>query len=158
MKEQVNNSGSIKTQEITDELIKYCQRDITDQQLFCEIREHLIVGTYQALQRGLIYKIPMDRYDYIICDECHYFFSDAMFNLETDIAWDFLWRKRKQSIVIYMSATAKPLFNLIEKKEVEFKRETIRYSIEKQFDMINKIIFYSNTEELSTSKVYIMAR
>lgn len=66
------------------------------------------------------------KYDYIIADECHYFFADSTFNTYTQLSYDWIINK-KNSILIFMSAT----IDRIEKKirmdichEIEGEKET----------------------------------
>ena len=66
------------------------------------------------------------KYDYIIADECHYFFADSTFNTYTQLSYDWIINK-KNSILIFMSAT----IDRIEKKirmdichEIEVEKET----------------------------------
>ncbi len=50
-------------------------------------------------------------FDYIIADECHYFFADSTFNTYTQLSYDWITNK-KNAILIFMSAT----IDRIEKK------------------------------------------
>ena len=45
-----------------------------------------IVGTFSKITLGLYqtFKDEVKNYDYVVCDECHYFFEDASFNRCTD--------------------------------------------------------------------------
>lgn len=48
----------------------------------------------------------LDFYDYIICDECHFFFSDGAFNNKCYLAWQELVKTRhRNAIKIFISAT-----------------------------------------------------
>lgn len=65
-------------------------------------------------------KMDLDNYDYIICDECHFFFSDGSFNNKCSLAWDELIKTRhRKAIKIFISATM---------EEVEY---TINMSVDK---------------------------
>lgn len=50
--------------------------------------------------------LNLDNYDYIICDECHFFFSDGAFNNKCYLAWQELIKNRhRNAIKIFISAT-----------------------------------------------------
>lgn len=57
----------------------------------------------------LIYKWKnsetIKEYDFVIADECHYFFSDATFSYDTDIALNYILDECKDSLVAFLSAT-----------------------------------------------------
>lgn len=90
-----------------------------------------------------IYNFSM--YDYIVCDEFHYFTSDASFNNTTDMSIKAIL-EQINSIRIFMSATA----DLMEKYINKYKKlKTIDYKLDSDFSFINKLYFYTNlkTEE-----------
>lgn len=59
-------------------------------------------------------KIDLDLYKYIICDECHFFFTDSNFNNKTFIAFEELVRHNNpNSIKIFISATVEEIKNSI---------------------------------------------
>lgn len=61
--------------------------------------------TYQAFQKMIKRNDPMiNSYDYIVCDEAHYFVSDSSFNSKTEIAFNFL-DDNKSAVKFFMSAT-----------------------------------------------------
>lgn len=45
-------------------------------------------------------------FDYIIIDEAHYLFQDALFNRNTEIMLDMVEQLQKSKVIILMSATA----------------------------------------------------
>ena len=60
--------------------------------------------TYQKLEHDIINGINFFKdYDFIICDECHYFVEDAPINNLTDESFNFI--NQSNSIVILMSGT-----------------------------------------------------
>lgn len=52
-----------------------------------------------------LYKILS--YGYIVCDECHYFFSDSTFNTNTELSYRWIKNRKFHSCLIFMSATIK---------------------------------------------------
>ena len=86
---------------------------------------------------NLKYYIPY--FDYIVADECHYFTTDAKFNEYTDVSYDFLM-KRKDSVVLWVSATAKTFFRWLADKG-KVKKKYI-YRIDKDYSYVKKLYFY----------------
>ena len=74
------------------------------------------VHSYQWLEK-LIIEAPdvlerlMKQYGYVVADECHYFFSDAAFNHNTDLSYRYLKELSSKKVIIYMSATANLMFD-----------------------------------------------
>lgn len=63
----------------------------------------LTLATYQSITAK---QDPLD-YDFIICDECHFFVTDAAFNRDTDICFELI--KQSRGVKIFISATPEPL-------------------------------------------------
>jgi hypothetical protein len=60
--------------------------------------------TYQKLEHDLIYGVGFVKdYDFIICDECHYFVEDSAMNNFTDESFDFV--NNSAAIILLMSGT-----------------------------------------------------
>jgi hypothetical protein len=62
------------------------------------------------------------RYSYVVCDESHFFTSDAMFNPHTDLILDKIVRKFRNAIRIYMSSTLCTCIQYILDKERSIER------------------------------------
>ena len=85
------------------------------------------VMTYQSILRAekRLEKIQEDkktRYIYVICDEAHFFTSDAMFNPHTSRILRTLIRLFKSAIRVYMTATPYECFNYILQYEGDHRR------------------------------------
>ena len=145
-------TGSGKTTFIKDVLIDYCRgknksllflvnRTALRDQTYKDIKKQkqqnqqqkqeriITLASYQALTKKLMWnkKYPNEtklimQYDYIVCDETHYFFSDALFNNQTDLTLD--WLMNNNSIKILMTATAslpkKYIKEVLQKKIIEY--------------------------------------
>lgn len=84
------------------------------------------VMTYQSILRAekRLEKIQKDkktRYIYVICDEAHFFTSDAMFNPHTSRILCTLIRLFKSAIRVYMTATPYECFNYIIQYEGDYR-------------------------------------
>lgn len=62
-------------------------------------------------------------YKYIIADECHYFLMDSTFNTNTQLSYDWIMKKRKQAVIIFISATDKRIKDyVLGEKDVAIKK------------------------------------
>lgn len=94
-------------------------------------------------------EINLEEYDYIICDECHFFQEDSSFNNKTHVALERLLCERcKNSIKIFISATMdgfdKTLENALSKLNetvVGTKAKFYRYSTGIDYSYINPYYF-----------------
>lgn len=81
-----------------------------------EVRLHLL--TYQELEteskEAEQKRIILKRCRYIVCDECHYWLADALFNSKLHKSFKFLTGLYEQSTLIFMSATMERIRPLIE--------------------------------------------
>ena len=67
--------------------------------------------TYQAIERELLAgQNPLSGYDYVICDEAHYFVSDSTFNASAEESWRTI--SASPAIVVYMTGTPAGLRHL----------------------------------------------
>ena len=170
-------TGTGKSEFIKSRLIKWCKtnkksmlllsnRDMLKQQQKHDTYSDIRNGFFHNIQLSL-YQSPKEEitnYDYVVCDECHYFFEDSSFNRETDI----IYKKVKdypEGIVILLSATPDIIegrlkgkisfiydlvsdvnnYSLYKYTEKESVREIIRMIREEHPD--EKIMFFSSTEE-----------
>lgn len=90
-------------------------------------KEFANVMTYQSLlwqEKRLenIQKKARSRYIYVICDEAHFFTSDAMFNPHTAKILEAIVRLFQDAIRVYMSATPYECLEHIIRYEEEYKR------------------------------------
>ncbi len=100
--------------------------DLDDEagEIFYPYREFVDVMTYQGLLRWEKYLKKKQReadlrYIYVICDEAHFFTSDAMFNPHTQKILQAIVRLFQNAVRIYMSATPYECLEYIIKCENE---------------------------------------
>lgn len=105
------------------------------------------IMTYQKLEKNEMYEIDLElsQYKYIVCDEFHYFISDAGFNNTTDISFKKIIGMQS-AIKIFMSATGENVEEYIQ-KIVEVK--PINYRIPFDWSFIETLNFYHNDASLS---------
>lgn len=127
-------------------------------------KEVVDVMTYQSILRreGHLKKVHL-RYIYVICDEAHFFTSDAMFNPHTQKILQTIVRLFQNAVRIYMSATPYECLEYIIKCEKEeqtrmnskrsedqYKRETgtmVFYHFKRDYSYLD-VKAYSSISEL----------
>lgn len=105
------------------------------------------IMTYQYIESYYLKNnkmIDLNNYNYIVCDEFHYFISDASFNKTTDISLNEIL-KSNNNIKIFMSATSEIMKGYLNKIK---KIDTIDYNIDIDFNFIDKLYFYNKDEYL----------
>ncbi len=117
--------------------------DIVRQVSDMEYNDVFLVYTYQCMQSYLASGKAIPKADYIIADECHYFYSDS-FNGYTDMAFDYLINESKHSVLIMISATAKLLFGKLEDEQLLTPQN--HYSIAPDYNNVNNLIFYRRND------------
>lgn len=101
--------------------------------------------TYQAVATKEVYKKGRNqgKYDIIVADEAHYFFSDADFNHATDISFEWIMNQ-SNAIRVFMSATSDVLAEGFEKWRVPY----VGYILEADKNPINSLSFFWSDERL----------
>ncbi|PUA40660.1 hypothetical protein C8Z91_02190 [Paenibacillus elgii] len=118
-------------QQIKQELVSDKKTDIID------------VFTYQKIQAHVLHENTThfkDIYKYIVCDEYHYFITDASFNHTTDLSLDTIIAANDR-IRIFMSATSNFMLDYLERHK---NLKVNKYEIDYQYNHIKKIFFYEN--------------
>lgn len=117
------------------------------------------VMTYQSLLRKQnhfkrVQKDKPSRYIFVICDEAHFFTSDAMFNPYTEKILSVIASLFKKAVRIYMTATPYECLEYITKCE---KQQVAFYHFERNYSYL-KVNTYSEIEELYGEIVRSVAR
>jgi superfamily II DNA or RNA helicase len=127
-------------------ILYLCNRKQLLSQLLTDVEAYAAfnveVMLYQTLQRNIVKNEEIKHYDYIIADEVHYLLSDA-FNDYTDLSYKYLMQQN-QSVVVFMSATAKSLFKMfVDNGIVELNNV---YTITKDYSYVDKTYFYEKRQ------------
>jgi len=114
--------------QFTSEMVSNGKTDIID------------IKTYQSLEYKVKHfqEINLKDYRYIVCDEFHYFMSDAAFSISTDISLSLI-SKQPSATKIFMSATGDHMKKYL--KEFE-KIKTIDYEMPISYDFIEELSFF----------------
>ncbi|MBS5824633.1 MAG: DNA helicase [Clostridium argentinense] len=105
------------------------------------------IRTYQSLEslkNNHKKEFDFSDYQYIVCDEFHYFMSDASFNKTTDISLNLIL-SQKNKIKIFMSATGNTMKNYIENIK---KMKTISYELPITYNFIKTLTFFNKDETM----------
>ena len=78
----------------------------------------ITICSYQQLYEDNL--LDNREYKYVICDECHFFTSDAKFNISTAEILQYIVSKSQNSIRIYMTATLETVFEAIIRAEMQW--------------------------------------
>lgn len=108
--------------------------------------DNIEIKSYQSLEYKIKNGIELDfsEYEYIVCDEFHYFMSDAAFNKTTDMSLNAILGQTDK-IRIFMSATGDYMKRYIN----NFKKiETIDYELPISYDFIKELTFFNKDETM----------
>lgn len=103
--------------------------------------------SYEALFRKKLAHNDVKRhsYQYIVCDEFHYFFNDAGFNDFTDISME-LFLSNEKAITILLSATGDVVMSYI--KRFYPQRKIISYELDSDYSYVTELNCYSSNDQL----------
>lgn len=153
-------TGSGKTYFVENNLYKYaeenmksilylCNRTALFHQVLLEVKEeglhNIDVMLYQTLQAKILKGEDILHYDYIACDEWHYVLSDAMFNIYTDLSYDWIM-EQKDTCKIFMSGTAIDMFAKL--KNDKIVKEEFEYIIPYDYDYVSECKFFKDKYEV----------
>ena len=134
----VSNRTNLKRQ-VKIDLLRLCEKEIPknlkDLDKITKVGNVTLLSYHQIAimrqaQEEKGKKINLDIYKYIICDECHWFKSDASFCDKTELAWKELIRTRhRESIVVYISATMEEIRPMIDSAIEKFNEKSFGSSI-----------------------------
>ncbi|NRT32625.1 hypothetical protein BJV38_004790 [Clostridium beijerinckii] len=92
--------------------------------------KNITITSYHAISFGRLDNIYLDKnnslddYDYIICDECHFFMTDAGYNNKAYLALEELVKTRhRKAIKVFISATMDEVNGVIEKMSEKLKEK-----------------------------------
>ena len=113
-------------------------------------KEVLTVMTYQKLEQlckgdvsnQRILQELLNRHRMIIADECHYWSEFSAFNINTHYSLDTLLQAEKDHTVIYMSATGRDTWKLLEEKGGPTQSERI-YRLPQYYEYVKAAYFYA---------------
>ena len=99
---------------------------------------YITITTYQSIENGLKGKKYLETNNFIqgfqcvVCDECHYFYSDSNFNTNTELSYLFLRKVFNNRIQIYISATPDKIrenMHTYTVEEIEVNEEDLKFYV-----------------------------
>lgn len=113
-------------------------------------KEVLTAITYQKLEQlckgdasdQRILQELLDRHRIIIADECHYWSEFSAFNINTHYSLDALLQAEKDHTMVYMSATGRDTWKLLEEKGGPTQFERI-YRLPQYYEYVKAAYFYA---------------
>lgn len=103
--------------------------------------------TYQSFEKGIIRKNQLDlwHYEYVICDEYHYFGNDSSFNKYTDLSLNEIINGADEQIILFMSATNEFIKEYLAKSKAI---EPIEYIVSSNYDYVHTLEFYNDEQHI----------
>lgn len=83
-----------------------------------------------------------DMHDIIICDECHYFVSDSIFNSSTEKSYNWIMNRNSKKVKIFITATPHPIQERII-EDMKKKKGALMTTDLEGVSPIDKIEFFS---------------
>lgn len=103
------------------------------------------VITYQSLEYSKLHnsnRYDLSEYQFIVCDEFHYFFNDSSFNNKTAISFNMIM-SNTESVHVFMSATGDHMTRYMKKYIKDNGLETaIEYEVPFDFSFIRELTFF----------------
>lgn len=102
----------ILKKQLEEEITNVFQSELAEQGIkIVDIFQYIKIETYQSIENGLRSfraintMMYLDQFDCVVCDECHYFYTDSNFNTGTEISYVAIKEIFAKKIRIYISAT-----------------------------------------------------
>lgn len=156
-----SGTGTGKSTFVMQELYEYCNknnkrilyltnRNILREQIKQKTNKNkdttITVLNYQKIETMILHNVAISNYDYVVMDECHYFFDDATFNIKTDLF--FKWILGQNNICkIMMTATAYILKAYLNKHDIKINYQ---YELPTDYSYIKSIIMFKNYESINS--------
>lgn len=137
----------IKLKEQMDYKVDDLEKELEERKKgpFGKERGELTVTTYQKVE--YLFKkekqFLLDYYDVFICDEAHYFLSDAMFNHYTDLSYIYLMSRKENTTIVMMTATYK---NILKQLTFDLGKEPRVYIAPTDYSYVKKKILYRKND------------
>mgnify|MGYP006071415039 CR=1 FL=1 len=114
-----------------------------------DIDQYIYIDTYQNIENslknfGALEKLKwMDKFQVVVCDECHYFYTDSNFNTGTELSYLAVKEIFARKIRIYISATMEKI-----------KDYVISDQLKPEENAIDNIISHKGYKEYALSESY----
>ena len=104
------------------------------------------ICSYQKIEKTILHNKSFDwtKYQFIVCDEFHYFLDDAAFNITTDLSLQEIM-KQTNAIKIFTSATGE---NVKEYIQELYEVSPITYKLDSDYSFINSITYFNKQDTI----------
>ncbi|MGE7928220.1 DEAD/DEAH box helicase family protein [Lysinibacillus xylanilyticus] len=101
--------------------------------------------TYQSFEKAIIHQNQLDlwMYEFIICDEYHYFGNDSLFNKYTDLSLNEIIKGADERVVVLMSATNEFIKEYLHNRKLITPKE---YVLQSNYDYVRTLEFYEDDQ------------
>ena len=124
-----------------------------DDKIYYNYKDYVDVISYQSVMRQAehlkrIQKQGLTKYLYVICDEAHFFTSDAPFNPDTEKILETIIQIFSKAIRVYMTATPYECLKFIKDKEYQRDKSkpAVIYHFRRDYSYLNAKCFSNETE------------
>jgi hypothetical protein len=88
--------------------------------------------------------VDLSQYDYIVCDEAHYFVTDVSYNRNTILSWTEIEKMIPKSVTIFMSATPEIFFD-----HMHEKYDTLDYNFGSNYSHVERFTMFSSRDYIT---------
>ncbi len=101
--------------------------------------------TYQSFEKAIIRQNQLDlwMYEFIICDEYHYFGNDSSFNKYTDLSLNEIIEGADERVVVLMSATNEFIKEYLHNRKLITPKE---YVLPANYDYVKTLEFFDDDQ------------
>ena len=125
-----------------------------------DLRWGVRIVLYQTIENYILYKRVQEleklinEFDYVVCDECHYFLADSNYNTNTCLSFGWVQEYFRNKIRVFMSATIENIRAYIggEDENAKFQRTQI-YSLCSKYS-ISQRLFPGRVWEYTLERCY----
>lgn len=108
---------------------------------------NIVVKNYQQIEELMIRNnLNITKYEYIVMDEAHYFFTDSAFNKRTDLFFNEIINN-KDICKIFMTATPRLLTKYFNSMNINID---YTYELKPNYSYLNKIIAFNTYESINS--------
>lgn len=151
---------------LQEQLQRICMDFFAIKQDLQKYAQNICVSTYQAVEKLLLQGGEVDDFQVVICDEAHYFIEDSLFNVQTQISFNWLcdFISRKKRLAVFLSATIEEfkqtLISTLELEPVKMemvpkKAGKVKVSFVRQREYYGRYYAYDFVREPLDSKITV---
>lgn len=107
---------------------------------------NITVLNYQKIEEFILNHVYFDNYDYVVCDEAHYFFTDSSFSSKTDLFFKMMLSDNSICKIL-MTATPQILNHYFDKKDIHIN---YKYELKTNYNYINEIVAFDTWETVES--------